>query len=427
MERASSSSASSSSSSAFALFAGWFPSSMKEEVMNVVVRGISYQGSVELVEQAEPFWSMVQFKTAKPYSTRAFHIGNQAKLKSKNRGSWSGDVAAIEDDEAHLWTYLQIRVPSAKDGKISLKSVSNVLVMVNPVGSLLGVSSQTEMGDFGRKKGVYTRIRVGVNVGRILVQMGLQSIDVQVVAINDPTMTLDDMVNAWKSTNISIAKKDHQTLIFEKKYCKEDTGVNEGKKINVNVLLEQMEVTVFREQNQVPWEQVNVEFVVEHNAVFNNDKVQISDRNESLNNCLRKLPTKLGSFGLNVDERILIPHFYAGDNSRRDSSFSIITRSTAATKAVCKVFTEWDEQPASLLFHANAIVDRSIDVDSSSVDLRVMLEEAGCCSGTNSIAGSIYRFCADDKEVKNRVIRIFSWCVDIIRCVLVGGCQLELI
>jgi hypothetical protein len=25
--------------------------------------------------------------------------------------------------------------------------------------------------------------------------MGLQSIDVQVVAINDPTMTLDDMVN----------------------------------------------------------------------------------------------------------------------------------------------------------------------------------------------------------------------------------------
>jgi hypothetical protein len=53
-------------------------------------------------------------------------------------------------------------------------------------------------------------------------------------------------VNAWKSTNISIAKKDHQTLIFEKMYCEKDTGVNEGKKINVKVLSEQMEVTVFR-------------------------------------------------------------------------------------------------------------------------------------------------------------------------------------
>ena len=158
--------------------------------------------------------------------------------------------------------------------------------------------------------------------------MGLQSIDVQVVAINDPTMTLDDMVNTstllyfcsvsvcsaswfytivfqvkgWKSSNIRIAKKDHQTLIFEKMYYDKDTSVNVGQKIKVNVLLEQMEVTVFRygmtssvwllgfliwmfcwntrflhsrEQNQVPWEQVNVEFVVECNALFNNDKVDV--------------------------------------------------------------------------------------------------------------------------------------------------------
>jgi hypothetical protein len=41
---------------------------------------------------------------------------------------------------------------------------------------------------------------------------------------------------------------------------------------------------------------------------------------------------------------------------------------------------------------------------------------------------SIYRFfCADEEEVKRRVMRIFSWCVDIVRCVPVGGCQLELI
>jgi len=125
-------------------------------------------------------------------------------------------------------------------------------------------------------------------------------------------MTLDDMVKGWKSSNIRIAKKDHQTLIFEKMYYDKDTSVNVGQKIKVNVLLEQMEVTVFREQNQVPWEQVNVEFVVEYNALFNNDKVQISDKNESLTNCLRKLPTELGCFGLNVDEKILSPHFCTG-------------------------------------------------------------------------------------------------------------------
>jgi len=94
-------------------------------------------------------------------------------------------------------------------------------------------------------------------------------------------MTLDDMVKGWKSSNIRIAKKDHQTLIFEKMYYDKDTSVNVGQKIKVNVLLEQMEVTVFREQNQVPWEQVNVEFVVEYNALFNNDKVQICGKNES--------------------------------------------------------------------------------------------------------------------------------------------------
>lgn len=44
--------------------------------------------------------------------------------------------------------------------------------------------------------------------------------------------------------NIGIAKKDDQTLVFEKRYYKlEDPEVKEG---NFNTLLEEMEVTVFR-------------------------------------------------------------------------------------------------------------------------------------------------------------------------------------
>ncbi|XP_022682172.1 uncharacterized protein LOC111257232 [Setaria italica] len=189
---------------------------------------------------------MVHFKTAKTSRAR-FSVGDQAKLESKNRRSWSGDVTVVEDDVIQLWTILQIRVPSARERKIVLKPSNNVPVMVNPAGSLHGFSSQAEMRDSTKDSGSKeTSIRVGFSqVGRILVEMGLRSIDVQVVAINDPSMTLDRMVEIWKSTNIRIAKKDHQTSVFEKRYYAKDTSVKGDKKIKINALLEQMEVTVF--------------------------------------------------------------------------------------------------------------------------------------------------------------------------------------
>jgi hypothetical protein len=39
-----------------------------------------------------------------------------------------------------------------------------------------------------------------------------------------------------------------------------------------------------------------------------------------------------------------------------------------------------------LSFHANAVVDKPVGVDDSSVDLKVTLEKIEGCSGTNSIA-----------------------------------------
>ncbi|RCV24410.1 hypothetical protein SETIT_5G082000v2 [Setaria italica] len=429
MERASSSACSSSSGSSSALFDGWFPSNLKGEPMNLSIRGLTYHAHVKVVDQEEPLWSTVHFKTAKKSPTR-FSVGDLAKLESRNRRCWSGDVTVIEDDVTQLWTILQIRVPSARESKFLLKSANNVLVMVNPVGNLSGFSSRNELRDSTKdpsKESEAKRIRVGINgfsqVGRILVEMGLQSIDVQVVAINDPSITLDHMVKIWKSTNIGIAKKDHQTLVFEKRYYKKDKSVKEGEKIKINVLLEQMEVTVFREQNQVPWEQVNADFVVEYSVKVD---AQISDKNENWNSCLRCLPMEIISFGLHVDEAISRLHFSTDnrESAKRAATFSIVTRSTVAAKAVCNVFKEWDEQPTSLLFHANAVVDRPVHVDDSSVDLKVTLEKAEGCSGTNSIAT---RFCADDMDGAHRLRGIFSWCVDIVRCVPVGGCRLELV
>ncbi|CAO2193391.1 unnamed protein product [Urochloa humidicola] len=420
-ERASSSAACSSSSSSVAAPA-WFPSILEGEAIKLSVRGLHYRGHVKLVEQEELLWNTVHFKTAKAKTKTSrprFCVGDLAKLQSNDGRSWSGDITFIEDDVTQLWTNLKIRVPSATREKIVLESATNnVLVVISPVGS------QTEMIG-STKDPEETRIRIGVNgfsqLGRILVNMGLQSFDVQVVAINDPSMTIDHMVRIWKSANIGIAKKDNQTLVFEKRYYKKKETEDK-----IDALLEQMEVTVFRKQNQVPWEQANADFVVEYNVEMDAE-VQISDKNESWNNCLRLLPYEICSFELSVEERIARHLFNTdnGESAKRVATFSIVTRSTVAAKAVCKVFEEWDEQPASLLFHAEAVVDRSIDVDVSSVDLKVTLEKAECCSGSNSIATRF--FCADDKEVKHRLRGIFGWCVDIVRCVPVGGCRLELI
>lgn len=107
-ERASSSSRCSSSSPA-----GWFPSSMEGEAMNLSIRGVSYHGHVKLVDQEKVLWSTVHFKTAKTSATR-FSIGDLAKLESKSRRSWSGDVTGIEDDPAKLSTTLHIRVPPVR-------------------------------------------------------------------------------------------------------------------------------------------------------------------------------------------------------------------------------------------------------------------------------------------------------------------------
>ncbi|CAO2185395.1 unnamed protein product [Urochloa humidicola] len=426
-ERASSSAACSSSSSSVAAPA-WFPSILEGEAIKLSVRGLHYRGHVKLVEQEELLWNTVHFKTAKANTKTSrprFCVGDLAKLQSNDGRSWSGDITFIEDDVTQLWTNLKIRVPSATREKIVLESATNnVLVVISPLGRLPGFSSQTKI--IGSTKDPQeTRIRIGVNgfsqLGRIIVDMGLQSFDVQVVAINDPSMTIDHMVRMWRSADIGIAKKDNQTLVFEKRYYEKD----KTEEIKINALLEQMEVIVFREQNQVPWEQANADFVVEYNVEMDAE-VQISDKNESWNNCLRLLPYEICSFELSVEERIARHLFNTdnGESAKRVATFSIVTRSTVAAKAVCKVFKEWDEQPTSLLFHANAVVDRSVDVDDSSVDLKVTLAKAECCSSSNSIAS---RFCADDEDTEHRLKGMFGWCVDIIRCVPVGGCRLELI
>jgi hypothetical protein len=123
MEPASASSPACSSSSSALFAGGWFPSNLKGEPMKLSIRGLNYNAHVKAVDQEEPLWSNVFFKTAKNSPTR-FFVEDVVKLESRNRRCWSGDVITIVDDVTQLWTIIKIRVPSAR-GDFSSYSCSS--------------------------------------------------------------------------------------------------------------------------------------------------------------------------------------------------------------------------------------------------------------------------------------------------------------
>lgn len=253
---------------------------------------------------------------------------------------------------------------------------------------------------------------------RILIQMALQSIDVHLVAIYEPLLSLDRMIKVWENTKLSIALKNDQTLVFEKRYYKK------GKETNIKVLLEQIEVIVFREENEI--NRSNADFLIELQN-FSKKEDQSPEMNQNLSSCLRNLPEEVCAYGLYVDAPHIIAHLNRDkqNTTRRAASIAILLSSTAAVKAVRTAFSEWDEKPTSLQFLANPLVDRSIAIDISSLDLKVKLEKAQIFRGTDD-TGS--RFCdGDNEKLQIRVDAILSWCLDVVRCVPVEGCRLEII
>ncbi|TVU22178.1 hypothetical protein EJB05_31860 [Eragrostis curvula] len=409
-ERASSSStcseerASSSSAAAPAPPATiWFPSSMTGESLQLSVRNVPYTGRVDFVDELK---SLVKLKVSKLYPR--FFNGDAATLENNEGRRWLGELIAVDDDEVDkktgqpsLHTTLQIRLvpPAAKP----LESMENVLVTVKPVTKL--ESSQ---------EGVKVGIKGFGKAERFLLVMGLQSIDVEVVAIHAPSMSTAQMAKVWKSPIINISVKNSETLIFTKRYYEE----NPRKENDVCVLLEHMEVTVFRDPNQIPWESANVDFILECSInTHKDDQSQVIGKTEASNNCLKCFPKVLHALGLYADGIMRARLHNANDDhepARRAARFNIITRSSAAAKAVChpQIFPDWNGDPTSMAFLATA-----------RLTLQVTLVKAEDCSRVES---SETKLCDADEGVYRRLIAIMSWCLDIIRCMPVGSCHLEL-
>ncbi|KAL6626616.1 hypothetical protein ACP70R_030342 [Stipagrostis hirtigluma subsp. patula] len=426
MDRASSSSEASSSSSAalrspsaaLLVGGGWFPPDMKGKWVQLSVRNLRFLVEVVEVKEADAPWSVIKLKMTTESRQRFFpgDIGTLRRTDGIDR-FWYAKIDRIipprDKHKPELRTCFLVHVP-ARD---SLELANNVSVNVKPVvKSSLRSSSDKE------------KVKIGINgfgkIERLFLEMALQSVDVVVVAINDPSVAPQKMVKIWSGLNASIALKDSKTLVFEKRYF---TYTRIDEKNEVFEHSEQMEVLVFRESN-APWEVSGADFVVELVDITSNEFVhaQVNHKDEITNNCLMCLPEAIGSCGLSVIGPIPKARFSADNQnaSVRTARFNIVTSSTSAVKAVCMVFPSWDEEPTTLVFHATAPADRSIVFDMTNLDLRVTLEKAKDCTTNES---SCTRFCDADEGDARRLEAIVSWCIDIVRCVPVAGCRLELL
>ncbi|KAI9108731.1 hypothetical protein K1719_020036 [Acacia pycnantha] len=252
------------------------------------------------------------------------------------------------------------------------------------------------------------KVKIGINgfgrIGRLVARVALQRDDVEIVAINDPFITIDYMIymfkydsvhGQWKHNDIKV--KDSKTLLFGEK-----------------------PVTVFAHRNpeEIPWAETGAEYIVESTGVFTDKekaaahlkggakKVIISAPSKDApmfvmgvneheykpeldivsnasctTNCLAPLAKVIHDrFGIVEGLMTTIHSITAtqktvdGPSSKdwrggRAASFNIIPSSTGAAKAVGKVLPALNGKLTGMAF-------RVPTVDVSVVDLTVRLEKA---------------------------------------------------
>ncbi|XP_028778546.1 glyceraldehyde-3-phosphate dehydrogenase, cytosolic [Neltuma alba] len=251
------------------------------------------------------------------------------------------------------------------------------------------------------------KIKIGINgfgrIGRLVARVALQRDDVELVAVNDPFISIDYMTymfkydtvhGQWKHHDIKI--KDSKTLVFGDK-----------------------PVSVFGTKNpeEIPWGEAGAEYVVESTGVFTdkdkaaahlkggakkviisapskdapmfvvgvNEKEYKSDINIVSNascttNCLAPLAKVIhDKFGI-VEGLMTTVHSITATQKTVDgpsmkdwrggraASFNIIPSSTGAAKAVGKVLPSLNGKLTGMAF-------RVPTVDVSVVDLTVRLEK----------------------------------------------------
>lgn len=183
-------------------------------------------------------------------------VGHSAELKAVGGGQWSGKISRVQNeylnhDQPGFYDLVWIHMETLPANEVLPQSAKNALVMVNPVRrpqefpprvkASLNVnqtneSSQAMVEVDLKATATQVRVKVGVNgfgdIERLVIDMALQSLTMEVVAIYSP-VSPEIMVKIWRSPNVSIAVKDDQTVIFEKRnyeWREKDVEKNEEKK-----------------------------------------------------------------------------------------------------------------------------------------------------------------------------------------------------
>ncbi|KAG8379413.1 hypothetical protein BUALT_Bualt07G0085900 [Buddleja alternifolia] len=251
------------------------------------------------------------------------------------------------------------------------------------------------------------KVKIGINgfgrIGRLVARVALQRDDVELVAVNDPFISVDYMTYMFKYDSVHGQWKHHELKVKDDK----------------TLLFGEKPVTVFGHRNpeEIPWAETGAEYIVESTGVFTdkdkaaahlkggakkviisapskdapmfvvgvNEKTYTPDLNIVSNascttNCLAPLAKVIHDrFGI-VEGLMTTVHSITATQKTVDgpsakdwrggraASFNIIPSSTGAAKAVGKVLPALNGKLTGMSF-------RVPTVDVSVVDLTVRLEK----------------------------------------------------
>ncbi len=207
----------------------------------------------------------------------------------------------------------------------------------------------------------------------MVARVALQRDDIELVAVNDPFITVEYMTYMFKYDTVHGQWKHHELKV----------------KDSNTLLFGEKPVTVFgiRNPEEIPWGETGAEFVVESTGVFTDkDKAAahlkgVVSNASCTTNCLAPLAKVINDrFGI-VEGLMTTVHSITATQKTVDgpsmkdwrggraASFNIIPSSTGAAKAVGKVLPALNGKLTGMAF-------RVPTVDVSVVDLTVRLQKA---------------------------------------------------
>ncbi|KAL2459584.1 Glyceraldehyde-3-phosphate dehydrogenase GAPC1 [Forsythia ovata] len=235
------------------------------------------------------------------------------------------------------------------------------------------------------------KVKIGINgfgrIGRLVARVALQRDDVELVAVNDPFISVDYMTYMFKYDSVHGQWKHHELKVKDDK----------------TLLFGEKSVTVFgfRNPEEIPWAETGAEYIVESTGVFTDKDKAAAHLKGGAKKVVISAPSKdAPMFVVGVNEKEYKPDLNVihdrfgiveglmttvhsitatqktvdGPSSKdwrggRAASFNIIPSSTGAAKAVGKVLPALNGKLTGMAF-------RVPTVDVSVVDLTVRLEKA---------------------------------------------------